>query len=179
MTERTGHSPSPRPCPQAGWRLLLCPHDASHLMSVCHLPPRTVTFSSSLQASSLGVDAGPFSDVSPVSCCIDAQGGWRNTGFRSPRCRRHLHPYFWFQRRDSASINSEQPGAEGAPEFASFLLKVKALRAAQGLHDRPLQDACPWIWSFRTRKKSRPSTALTRREVYFRRNWGWRVDSWA
>ena len=125
-TEHLGPRPQ-TPCPQAGWRLLLCPHDASHLMSVCHLPPRTVTFSSSLQASSLGVDAGPFSDVSPVSCCIDAQGGWRNTGFRSPRCRRHLHPYFWFQRRDSASINSEQPGAEGAPEFASFLLKVKAL----------------------------------------------------
>ena len=122
---------------------------------------------------------GPFPVVSPESCRPNAQGGWRNTGFPSPSCRQHLHPYFWFHRRDSVSINSEQLGAEGAPKCASFLLKVMTLWAAQGLDDRPLQDACPWIWSFRTRKKSQPSTALTRREVYFRCNWGWHVDSWA
>lgn len=74
-----------------------------------------VSISSSVQTISLGVDTGPFPVMSSVSCHPNAQGGWRNTGFPSPSCRWHLHPYFRFHRRDSVSINSEQPGAEGPP----------------------------------------------------------------
>lgn len=150
ITERTGHS-SQRPCPQAGWRLLLCPHSHSH-QPVCRTYPAQLLSPPPLQTSSWGGHG--VLDVSPVVLLSRCSGGWNtpepqvapDAGGTSIPCL-YLVP-----RKDSASINSEQPGAEGP----SAKLPAPRSRPSEQRKAQLMTSLCrmPVPGHFEARKKS-------------------------